>query len=170
VKGLAGYVDVHTYHGYCFHLLGRMGTLEKSDGIIGACLEAIRNGTVPPEKIAAKTVLVVDEFQDINKVEYALLQEIIRVAGDIRVIVVGDEDQNIYEFRGASAAYLHDFAAGTRPKGTNCSPTSGAGRTWWRLPTASCWASANAARRAKSSPIPRKTGPSGSSSTLRSTW
>jgi ATP-dependent DNA helicase RecQ len=100
VKGLAGYVDVHTYHGYCFHLLGRVGTLEKSDGIIGACLEAIRNGTVPPEKIAAKTVLVVDEFQDVNEVEYALLQEIIRVAGDIRVIVVGDEDQNIYEFRG----------------------------------------------------------------------
>ncbi|HEX8532421.1 MAG TPA: ATP-dependent helicase, partial [Cytophagales bacterium] len=116
VKGLAGYVDVHTYHGYCFHLLGRVGTLEKSDGIIGACLEAIRSGTVPPEKIAAKTVLVVDEFQDVNEVEYALLQEIIRVAGDIRVIVVGDEDQNIYEFRGASAAYLHDFAARYRAK------------------------------------------------------
>jgi ATP-dependent DNA helicase RecQ len=110
VRGLVHYMDIHTYHGYCFHLLGRVGTLEKSDGIIRVGLEAVRSGTIPEEKIAAKSVLVVDEFQDINAEEFALLEELIRVAGDIRVIVVGDADQNIYEFRGASATHMAGFA------------------------------------------------------------
>jgi ATP-dependent DNA helicase RecQ len=54
VKGLAGYVDVHTYHGYCFHLMGRVGTLEKSDGIIGTCLAAIRDGSFPRKRLPPK--------------------------------------------------------------------------------------------------------------------
>ncbi len=110
VGNLVYYVDIHTYHSYCFNLLGRVGSLEKSDGIISACLQAIATGTLSTEKIAAKSVLVVDEFQDINQEEYRLLEKIMELAGEIRVIAVGDDNQNIYEFRGSSAGYMSYFA------------------------------------------------------------
>jgi len=50
---------------------------------------------------------VVDEFQDVNAVQYALLRAWL---GDRRdLCVVGDPAQTIYSFAGASASYLLDF-------------------------------------------------------------
>jgi DNA helicase-2/ATP-dependent DNA helicase PcrA len=46
-------------------------------------------------------VLVLDEYQDTNPAQRALLTTIF--AGGFPVIAVGDEDQTIYEWRGASA-------------------------------------------------------------------
>lgn len=42
---------------------------------------------------------LVDEYQDTNYLQYQLLQELSRNADS--VVVVGDDDQSIYEFRGA---------------------------------------------------------------------
>lgn len=51
--------------------------------------------------------LVVDEYQDINEVQQELL---ITLAGQAQVMVVGDVDQCIYEWRGARPDYmLHRF-------------------------------------------------------------
>ncbi|WP_162299764.1 ATP-dependent helicase [Marinospirillum perlucidum] len=51
--------------------------------------------------------LVVDEYQDINAVQQALL---VTLAGEAQVMVVGDVDQCIYEWRGARPDYmLHRF-------------------------------------------------------------
>ncbi|SFB91190.1 DNA helicase-2 / ATP-dependent DNA helicase PcrA [Marinospirillum celere] len=51
--------------------------------------------------------LVVDEYQDINEVQQALL---VALAGQAQVMVVGDVDQCIYEWRGARPDYmLHRF-------------------------------------------------------------
>ena len=48
--------------------------------------------------------ILVDEFQDINAVQYALIQ---KLAGDgSGLFVIGDPDQAIYGFRGASAEYF----------------------------------------------------------------
>jgi ATP-dependent DNA helicase RecQ len=44
-------------------------------------------------------VLVVDEAQDMNADEYALVKALMEVNEEMRVILVGDDDQNIYEFR-----------------------------------------------------------------------
>ncbi len=51
----------------------------------------------------------VDEFQDTNALSHALL---LAWLGDRRELcVVGDEDQTIFSFTGATSAYLRDFAA-----------------------------------------------------------
>ena len=49
-------------------------------------------------------ILLVDEYQDTNDIQHALLKFI---AGDrAKVTVVGDPDQTIYEFRGAKPEYI----------------------------------------------------------------
>ena len=48
--------------------------------------------------------ILVDEFQDVNAVQYALIQ---KLTGDgSGLFVIGDPDQAIYGFRGASAGYF----------------------------------------------------------------
>jgi ATP-dependent DNA helicase RecQ len=109
IGNVAYYIDIHTYHSYCFNLMGRVGSLEKSDTVISECIKQIVDGIIPEGKIGIKSVLVVDEFQDINEQESHLLAEIISRCEKIRVLVVGDDDQNIYEFRGSSVKYMQDF-------------------------------------------------------------
>lgn len=51
--------------------------------------------------------ILVDEFQDINLVQFELLKLI--VSHHQHLFVVGDDDQSIYQFRGAKPSYLLDF-------------------------------------------------------------
>ena len=110
LKGRAGFVEIRTYHSFCFNILGSVGNIEKSCDIIKNAVEKIRSASIPMERIRNKSVLVIDECQDINQDEYDLIKLIIENNEDIRVIMVGDDDQNIYEFRGASNAYMLEFA------------------------------------------------------------
>nr|WP_308550801.1 ATP-dependent helicase [uncultured Peptostreptococcus sp.] len=51
--------------------------------------------------------ILIDEFQDINKVQFELIR---LVAGqEQNVFVVGDEDQSIYGFRGARPDFMLEF-------------------------------------------------------------
>ncbi len=51
--------------------------------------------------------ILVDEFQDTNKLQYAWLK---LLAGEHNAIfAVGDDDQSIYAFRGANVGNMHDF-------------------------------------------------------------
>ena len=51
--------------------------------------------------------LMVDEFQDTSRVQMRILHRLAGVHGNISVI--GDDDQSIYRFRGASVANLLEF-------------------------------------------------------------
>ncbi|WP_461535887.1 ATP-dependent helicase [Spongorhabdus nitratireducens] len=54
-------------------------------------------------------IMLVDEYQDTNEVQHRLLQFI--AGRRAQVMAIGDPDQTIYEFRGASPEYiLHTFA------------------------------------------------------------
>ncbi len=108
IGGAAGYVEIKTFHSYCFDLLGKVGTLEKSDVILKNAIEKINNGEVEPSRIT-KTVLVIDEAQDMDADEYALINTLMVRNEDMRVLVVGDDDQNIYAFRGSDSKYLEQF-------------------------------------------------------------
>ena len=66
----------------------------------------IRQGEVEPNKIG-KTVLVIDEAQDMGAEEYALVMALMTHNEEMRVIAVGDDDQNIYEFRGSDSDYMY---------------------------------------------------------------
>lgn len=48
--------------------------------------------------------LIVDEYQDVNLGQQRLVEQLAREGAD--VMVVGDDDQTIYEWRGARSAYI----------------------------------------------------------------
>ncbi len=50
---------------------------------------------------------LIDEFQDINKVQYELIKMLSAKAKN--VCAVGDDDQSIYAFRGSDPQYIRDF-------------------------------------------------------------
>lgn len=50
--------------------------------------------------------VIVDEFQDINQLDFALISAIAKQA---RLIVTGDDDQAIYGFRGCTPSYIIDL-------------------------------------------------------------
>lgn len=109
VPEYSGLIKITTFHGYCFQLMGQLGDLKKSENVIQDCIKAINNEEIDISSIINKSVLLLDEFQDVNQIEWELVQTIIKKAGNIRVISVGDDDQNIYGFRGSSSTNMLEF-------------------------------------------------------------
>lgn len=110
-----GNIAINTFHSYCFDLLGKMGNLDGSSEIIKLAIEKIKSSEVELSKIT-KTVLVIDEAQDMNQEEFELVKTLMDYNEEMRVIMVGDDDQNIYEFRGASSKYLEEFIINNQAK------------------------------------------------------
>lgn len=108
VGGAAHFVDIKTFHSYSFDLLGRQGSLEEADSVVARAAEMIENGEVEENKIA-KGVLVIDEAQDMGADDIRLVKALMQRNEDMRVIAVGDDDQNIYAFRGSNSAHLHSL-------------------------------------------------------------
>jgi len=109
VPEYAGLIKINTFHGFCFQLLGQLGDLIKSKNVIQDCIKAIEDEDIDVTSIENKSILMFDEFQDINQEEWKLIDVIIRKAENPRVIAVGDDDQNIYSFRGSSNIYMSKF-------------------------------------------------------------
>ena len=105
IGGAAHYVEIKTFHSYCFDLIGKMGNLQDSSDVVRRATTMILNGEVEKGKVT-KTVLVIDEAQDMDMDEFALVEALIKVNEEMRIIAVGDDDQNIYEFRGANSKYM----------------------------------------------------------------
>lgn len=54
--------------------------------------------------------LLVDEFQDTNHLQYAIIRKLVQYEGSPRnICVVGDDAQSIYAFRGATIQNILDF-------------------------------------------------------------
>ena len=105
IGNAAHFVEIKTFHSYCFDLLGRIGNLDEVKDVVAKAAEMINNGDVEPNRIG-KTVLVIDETQDMGAEEFALVKALMSNNEDMRVIAVGDDDQNIYEFRGSDSGYM----------------------------------------------------------------
>lgn len=105
IGNAANFVDIKTFHSYCFDLLGKIGSLEGVEDVIANATELIRNGEVEQSKIN-KTVLVIDEAQDMDAKEFELVSLLMLNNDNMRLIAVGDDDQNIFEFRGSNSKYL----------------------------------------------------------------
>ncbi len=108
IGNAANYIEIKTFHSYCFDLLEKVGTIEKSDDILKQTVEKIKNKEVVLSRIT-KTVLVIDEAQDMDENEFSLITTLMECNEEMKVIAVGDDDQNIYEFRGSSSRYLEQF-------------------------------------------------------------
>ncbi|MFZ7342824.1 DNA helicase II [Avibacterium volantium] len=51
--------------------------------------------------------ILVDEFQDTNKIQYAWIKLLVGETG--KIMIVGDDDQSIYGWRGAQVENIHRF-------------------------------------------------------------
>lgn len=80
--------------------LGELGVRDLDDLL----LEAVQQSSRPKK---AFTHLLVDEFQDINHLQYQLIQKWSQHSQSL--FVIGDPDQAIYGFRGASNHYFQQL-------------------------------------------------------------
>lgn len=108
IGNAAHFVEIKTFHSYCFDLLGKVGTLSQSDAVIEMAVDKIKNGDIEQSRIT-KTVVVVDEAQDMNAQEYRLVETLMEQNEGLRVLLVGDDDQNIFEFRGSDSKYMQQL-------------------------------------------------------------
>ena len=108
IGNAAHFVEIKTFHSYSFDLLGRIGNIEDVKGVVERAARMISEEGVEPSRIC-KTVLVIDEAQDMSSEEYALVRALMKANEGMRVIAVGDDDQNIYEFRGSDSRFMRQL-------------------------------------------------------------
>ncbi|HQY55144.1 MAG TPA: exodeoxyribonuclease V subunit beta [Dokdonella sp.] len=105
----------------------RMGLAERRqrlrrfgfDDLVGELHERLRgeSGERLARSIAATMpVLLVDEFQDTDPLQYAILRRIHRARADAVLLLIGDPKQAIYRFRGGD---IHTYHAAARDAAGN---------------------------------------------------
>ena len=138
-------VLVQTLHGVALRLTGRTperGMEEADFARILIEATALLTGERPvvglePDEqrdalLGAFSHILVDEYQDIDAPQHALISALVgrgRPDGkQLAVFAVGDDDQNVYAFRGASSEWLRRFGEDYRARATSlldcyrCSP------------------------------------------------
>ena len=87
--------------------LHEIGNTDFGD-LIGRSVELLKGNVEVRERIQGRfSTVLVDEYQDSNVAQYELLKSLVGPA--TYLCVVGDDDQSIYRFRGASRASLERF-------------------------------------------------------------
>ncbi len=130
-------VLVLTCHGLAMRLVGetfagRTKPLQDADfqKILEDAVALLNGKGLPPEEaderrtrlLAGFRWILVDEYQDIGRDEYELISALAgRTLADeddkLSLFAVGDDDQNIYAFKGSSVAFIRRFEAdyGAKP-------------------------------------------------------
>lgn len=136
IGGDASAVTVLTYHALALRLTGTSlaklsdgaaGDLSRQglDGILDQAVALLQGKTAPAgvdaegdelreRLLAGYRHILVDEYQDIDLRQYELISALAgRQTQDkdarLTVLAVGDDDQNIYTFRGTSNEFIHRF-------------------------------------------------------------
>lgn len=78
------------------------------DDLLIRWLEMMQNNPKMRDKLSGQfTHVLVDEYQDTNRVQSSIIRELSRVHGN--VLVVGDDSQSIYSFRAADVNHILEF-------------------------------------------------------------
>ena len=129
-------VTVMTCHALAMRLAGASftGRAERPDEdvfreIIQRAVELLRGQGMPPEDadeqrarlLAGFRWILVDEYQDIDADQYELISALAGrtledEAAKLTVFAVGDDDQNIYAFKGASVEFIRRFEEDYGPR------------------------------------------------------
>ena len=129
-------VTVLTCHGLAMRLAGTSfsARAERPDGeafqeVMRQATALLRGEGLPPDEadeqrerlLAGFRWILVDEYQDIDADQYALISGLAgRTLEDrdrkLTLFAVGDDDQNIYAFNGASVEFIRRFEADYGPK------------------------------------------------------
>ena len=73
-------------------------------------VEALDNPEVHGRVTAGLRHLIVDEYQDVNPAQERLISLLAKPLGSADLVVVGDDDQAIYQWRGSNVANIVTFA------------------------------------------------------------
>ena len=129
-------VTVLTCHGLAMRLAGASftGRAETADDrmfeeIMRSATALLRGEGLPPEEadeqrerlLAGFRWILVDEYQDIDAEQYGLISALAGRTlededGRLTLFAVGDDDQNIYAFNGASVEFIRRFEADYGPR------------------------------------------------------
>ena len=77
---------------------------------IGRAVEALSDADTHARVTAGIKHLIVDEYQDVNLAQERLIQLLAKPNGGADLVVVGDDDQSIYQWRGSSVENITTFA------------------------------------------------------------
>jgi DNA helicase-2/ATP-dependent DNA helicase PcrA len=76
---------------------------------IGRAIEALQSPETINRISSGLKHLIVDEYQDVNIAQEKLVQLLSKPAGSADLVVVGDDDQAIYQWRGSSVENITTF-------------------------------------------------------------
>lgn len=79
--------------------------------------QSAHNQQIVQQQLRPIKQLYIDEFQDINPVQWELIMQLFKPAIINHIVVIGDDDQSIYRFRGSNPNFILNFAkkfAGTK--------------------------------------------------------
>ncbi len=85
------------------------------DDLLVKTVELLRIAEVKEVYHKEISYILVDEFHDVNSVQYHLLQ-LLCVPSERNIMVVADEDQSIYSWRGSNPRYIEDFRTDFNPQ------------------------------------------------------
>ena len=131
-------VTVLTCHAFAMRLAGESftGRAERPDDdafrdVLRRAVALLRGEALSPDEaderrarlLAGFRWILVDEYQDVGREQYALIAALAGRtleddAAKLTLFAVGDDDQNIYAFRGASVEFIRRFEADYGPKPT----------------------------------------------------
>ncbi|QSZ42832.1 RecQ family ATP-dependent DNA helicase [Sulfurimonas aquatica] len=107
---LAYDIDIFTFHGFALQLIGRKVTNNDSilKNVVALAAQHINDNKID---IPFKTVVVLDEYQDINSDGFKLIQALSNAhENKKRIIAVGDDDQCILSnVNGADIKFIKEF-------------------------------------------------------------
>ena len=129
-------IVVFTCHALAMRLVGatfseRANRVEDVDfqGILREAVALLRGKGLPPDEadnyrtrlLSGFRWILVDEYQDIGRDEYELISALAgRTLADeddrLGLFAVGDDDQNIYSFRGSSVEFIRKFESDYRAR------------------------------------------------------
>lgn len=92
-------LDIYTYHSFAGRCFGK---LIKDD----TSMETALNNDMEEFSCKLYDRVIIDEIQDVNEVYYLLIKCILAHLDEPRIIILGDEHQNIYRSTGSDPNYL----------------------------------------------------------------
>jgi ATP-dependent DNA helicase RecQ len=119
-------VTIQTYHGLSMRLTGHAITSQNIEldfsSIMQEAISLLRgekqllgmdDDVIRERLLAGYQFILVDEYQDIDQEQYQLVAALAGLNLDVdkklTIMAVGDDDQNIYQFRGANIEFIRRF-------------------------------------------------------------